>query len=122
MTPDDFRRLVLAHRGVVEGAHHGHADFRVNGKVIASLRTQAGAQTGAPKETLAMVRVTPDEQKTLISDAPGVFSPEAGAWGRQGYTRIDLAAADDETVGPAVTMAVRRAATAGRSTRRRDGY
>ena len=107
MTPDDFRRLVLAHRGVVEGAHHGHADFRVNGKVIASLRTQAGAQTGAPKETLAMVRVTPDEQKTLISDAPGVFSPEAGAWGRQGYTRIDLAAADDETVGPAVTMAVR---------------
>jgi hypothetical protein len=98
MTADDFRRLVLAHRDVVEGAHMGHPDFRVHKKVVASLR--ATGERG-------MVKVTPDEQADLIREHPGVFEPEAGAWGRQGCTRVLLEAADAEVVGPAVTMAVR---------------
>lgn len=101
MTPAAFRRLALAHKDVVEGTHHGHADFRVNGKVIASLRTQKGLGD------VGMVKVTPEEQAELIRDHPDTFAPEAGAWGRQGCTRVHLENADAEIVGPAVTMAVR---------------
>ncbi len=101
MTPADFRRLALAHRDVVDGAHQGHADLRVGGKVVASLRTQKDLGE------VGMVKVTPEEQAELVRDHPDVFAPEAGAWGRQGCTRVYLANADAEIVGPAVTMAVR---------------
>lgn len=111
MTPADFRRLALAHRDVVEGSHQGHADFRVGGKVVASLREMEGWKarpTGAPgAQGVGMVKVTPEEQAELVRDHPDVFAPEAGAWGRQGCTRVYLANADAEIVGPAVTMAVR---------------
>ena len=113
VTPDAFRFLALAHRGVVEGQHHGHPDFRVNGKVVASLRPAAAGKSAGLKarpthrQWTAMVKVSPAEQAELIREHPDVFELEAGAWGRQGCTRVHLAAADPEVVGPALTMAVR---------------
>jgi hypothetical protein len=96
MTADDFRRMALAMKGVVEGSHQGHPDFRANGRVVASLR--ATGERG-------MVKLTREDQATLVAEHPEVFEPEAGAWGDQGCTRVLLAPADEESVGWALTRA-----------------
>lgn len=96
MTPDDFRRMALAMKGVVEGSHQGHPDFRSHGRVVASLR--ANGERG-------MVKLTLEDQATLVGEHPQVFEPEAGAWGEQGYTRVWLDKADEESVGWALTRA-----------------
>jgi hypothetical protein len=92
----DFRRIVLGMRDAVEGAHMGHADFRVNGRIFASLNGD---------ETRGMVVLTPDEQRRFIEEHPSAFEPESGAWGRSGCTRVHLQHADDETLGEAATLA-----------------
>lgn len=96
MTADNFRRIALAMKGVIEGSHQGHPDFRANGRVVASLR--ATGERG-------MVKLTHEEQATLVAEHPDVFEPEAAAWGDQGYTRVWLAKADEELVGWALTRA-----------------
>ena len=63
----------------------GHPDFRISGKIFASL--------GYPDETHGMVKLTPTQQKVAIEDAPEIFEPCAGAWGRGGATSVHLAAA-----------------------------
>lgn len=102
MTANDFRRIALAMKDAVEGAHMGHPDFRAGGKIFASLHT--GDKTG-------MVKLTPDDQERFVRDYPGTFQPESGAWGRQGCTRVTLATADEEAVGEALTLARRNVAT-----------
>ena len=75
----------------------GHADFRAaNGRIFASLTED---------EKRAMAILPPEQQERFITDASGVFVPAAGAWGRQGCTMIDLAKADEEIVGEALTLA-----------------
>ncbi len=96
MTAADFRQMALAIKGVTEGAHQGHPDFRAHGRVVASLR--ATGERG-------MVKLASEDQATLISEHPAVFEAEAGAWGDQGYTRVWLAEADAESVGWALTRA-----------------
>jgi hypothetical protein len=96
MTPTAFRRIALALPGAVEGAHMGHPDFRVNDRVFASIH---------PDPVFAMVKLTPDEQERFLSEHPATFSPENGAWGRAGCTRVLLASADEDSVGEAMTLA-----------------
>ena len=97
MNARTFRKIVLGLDGVVEGAHMGHADFRAaNGRIFASLTED---------EKKGMANLPPHQQERFIADAPGVFVPAAGAWGRQGCTMIDLARADEEMVGEALTLA-----------------
>lgn len=110
MTAADFRKMALAMKGVVEGAHHGHPDFRVNGKIMASLHS-SGAR--------GMVLLTPEQQADLVREHPRVFTPENGAWGLKGATRVDLAAVDDETLGLALTLAKGNVEAPGPSPRRR---
>lgn len=71
MTDDDFRDLALAFDGVVEGAHMGHPDFRVNNRIFASLRHDG---------TTAMVKITPEQQAVLLHEHPKAFVPSPGAW------------------------------------------
>jgi hypothetical protein len=78
---DAFRRLALALPGAVEGAHMGHPDFRVGGKVFASL---------APDGSWGMVKLTPAQQAERVAAAPDVFGVFAGAWGRAGCTKLLL--------------------------------
>ncbi len=92
----DFRRIVLGMRDAIEGAHMGHPDFRVNGRIFASLNHD---QTGG------MVVLTPDQQQTFVREHPSMFQPESGAWGRSGCTRVHLEAVDEETLGEALTVA-----------------
>lgn len=100
MTGARFRRMVLALDGASEGAHMGHADFRVAGRVFASLDRD---------ERVGSMHLPPDDQQRWLDACPDVFTPASGAWGRQGWTKVSLAAAEDEAVGEAVSVAIRHA-------------
>lgn len=102
MTPDDFRRLALQLPEAVEQEHGKHPDFRVRGKVFATL--------GWPNEEWGVVRLSPDEQELRISAQPRVFEPVAGAWGRRGYTKIRLSEASELDLRSALHAAWRNLA------------
>jgi hypothetical protein len=55
-----------------------------------------------------MVSLSPEEQARFIEEAPTMFEPVAGAWGRGGATSVILAKADQEIVGEALTLAWQR--------------
>jgi YjbR protein len=97
----DFRRIVLGMDGASEGAHMGHPDFRGHGRIFATLNAE---------ETRGVVMLTPEQQQTFLSDHPAMFEAGPGAWGRSGSTWIVLDAADEDTVGEAVTLAWQNAA------------
>lgn len=102
MTTKTFRRIALGMDGAIESAHMGHPDFRANGKIFATLQ---GNDRG-------MVKLTPEQQNKFVADYPDAFLPESGAWGRQGCTRVLLAAAEEEPVGEAMTLAWQKASLA----------
>jgi hypothetical protein len=96
MRANDFRRVALGMEGAVEGAHMGHPDFRVNGRIFATLHRD---------QAFGMVALTPDQQAQFMRDHPDAFSPENGAWGRAGSTKVRLASVHEETLGEALTLA-----------------
>jgi hypothetical protein len=97
MTIADFRRLALALPEAVESTHMNHPDFRVRGKIFATL--------GYPETGWGMVKLGAAQQKRLVEREPRVFVPAAGAWGRAGATTVLLKAADKATVGKALAAA-----------------
>jgi hypothetical protein len=99
MTADDFRRLALSLQDAIERAHMGHPDFRVNGRIFASLHSQ---------DRFGMVTLTPEEQRIVMKHDPGMFEPSAGAWGRQGCTNVRLAEAEEGPVRAALILAWER--------------
>ena len=92
-----FRRIALSLPGAKERAHMNHPDFRVNGRIFATL--------GYPDTNWGMVALTPEEQQEFVKEYPTVFKPVNGAWGRQGATLVHLDVADEETLGRAITLA-----------------
>lgn len=105
MTAARFRHLALGLKDVVEDAHHGHPDFRVAGRIFATL--------GYPDKNWGMVVLTPERQRAFVRDHPGIFVPAAGAWGAQGSTTVRLDAVDEEALGEAMTVAWRNAVEKG---------
>ncbi len=101
MTADEFRQLALDLPEAVEGAHMGHADFRVRGKIFATL---------GPEEDWGMVKLKADTQGMFVRSEPAVFQPFAGTWGRRGCTRIALAVAREPSVRQALIAAWRNTA------------
>ena len=101
MTESDFRRIALGMKNAMEGAHMDHPDFRVNGRIFATLH---------PDRQWGMVKLTPEQQQGFVRDLPAVFKPEAGAWGRQGCTAVRLDKVDEEALGEALTLAWRNVA------------
>ena len=99
MTADGFRRIALGLEGARESAHHGHPDFRVAGRIFATL--------GYPDRKWGMVNLTPGQQRTWVSEHPDAFVPVKGKWGEQGSTTVRLGAVDEETLGEALTLAWR---------------
>jgi hypothetical protein len=97
MTSNDFRRLALSFPETSEQAHMDHPDFRVAGKIFATL--------GYPEGGWAMVKLTPIEQGMVMRAHPGVFEPCAGAWGRRGATNVRLKTARKHTVRRALLAA-----------------
>jgi len=102
MTPAQFRRLALSLPGVIESSHMHHPDFRVGGKIFATL--------GYPDKDRGMVVVPAEEQAKLIKAHPKMFAPAKGAWGRQGSTIVRLDGVDASTVRSALKIAWRNKA------------
>ena len=102
MTPNEFRKLALGFPEAIESAHMRHPDFRVGGRIFATL--------GYPDEHAAMVKLSPEEQNEFVRTNPGVFTQVKGAWGRQGATNINLPAATIKIVREALTAAWRNTA------------
>jgi predicted DNA-binding protein (MmcQ/YjbR family) len=96
MTGDDFREISLALEGTAEAAHMGHPDFRVNGRIFATLDAA---------ERRGVVKLSPEEQRAVLRRGAAGFEPAPGAWGRQGWTAIRLDVADLSVVRGAVLLA-----------------
>jgi hypothetical protein len=105
MTIGEFRKLALEIPMAVERSHMNHPDFRVAGKIFASL--------GVPDANWGMVKLTPEQQRAFIKKAPRVFKPSSGAWGRQGYTNVYLASAKVSIVRAALDVATTNVSRAG---------
>src|SRR3954463_3182797 len=102
MTAAQFRKLALILPEVTERAHMHHPDFRVGGKIFATL--------GYPDKEHGMVVLPPEEQARLLKSYPKVFEPAAGAWGKRGSTSVRLDAADKTTLQSAIKIAWRKRA------------
>src|SRR6186713_3071803 len=90
MTPAQFRKLALRLSEVSESAHMDHPDFRVGGKIFATL--------GYPDKEHGMVVLPVGEQAQFIRDYPKVFAPAKGAWGKRGSTTVRLENIDEATL------------------------
>jgi hypothetical protein len=97
LTANDFRRLALALPETEERAHMSHPDFRVAGKIFATL--------GYPDKAHGMVKLSPEEQHEFSKDYPEIFTPVKGAWGRRGATSVNLIAAKKEILRKAIAAA-----------------
>lgn len=96
MTANQFRRMALGLKDAVEGAHMGHPDFRVGGRIFATLHAD---------NLHGMVTVPTDHQAKIVREFPEAFLPENGAWGRAGSTRVRLGKVDEDALGEAMTLA-----------------
>jgi len=102
MTAREFRRFALSLPDVSEAAHLGHPDFRVAGRIFATL--------GYPRPSWGTVKLTLHQQALLVGTQPAAFRPVPGAWGRAGYTNVRLRVADADAVRGALVMAWRNRA------------
>ena len=103
MTPAQFRQLALGFSGSTESAHMNHPDFRVAGKIFATL--------GYPDKDHGVVVLPPEEQSRLLDAYPNVFTPAKGAWGKRGCTIVRLEAVNRSTLRAALQIAWRRGRT-----------
>lgn len=101
MTESEFRKLALSFAGTEESAHMGHPDFRVGGKVFATLQ---------PAKGMGMVSLSTEQQEIFIKVAPEIFEPVPGGWGRKGATYVRLSAASKKIVRDALSSAWRNRA------------
>ena len=97
MTPADFRRIALSLDGAEESSHMGAADFRVGGRIFATLASQS--------QGYGNLMLTLEHQAAFIDGRPDLFLPIHGGWGRMGMTHIRLAEADEDTLTGALHTA-----------------
>jgi hypothetical protein len=90
MNIQDFRRLALSLPGAEESSHMGSPDFRVGGRIFATL---AAAKLG-----YGNIMITPEQQAAFVDELPEIFIPVPGGWGRGGATHVNLAAANEDVV------------------------
>jgi hypothetical protein len=97
MTPADFRRIALSLEGAEEGSHMGSPDFRVGGRIFATLASE--------KQGYGNLMLTPEQQAAFVEEQPEIFLPIAGGWGRMGATHIRLAEANEDVLTGALRAA-----------------
>src|ERR1700689_1199194 len=99
MKASDFRRIALSFEGAAEGSHMGAADFRVGGRIFATLAHE--------RQGYGNLMLTPEQQAAFVGELPEIFVPIAGGWGRMGMTHIRLAAATEDVLAGALRTAWR---------------
>jgi len=97
MNARDFKRISLSFEGAEEGSHMGAVDFRVGGKIFATL--------AAVKQGYGNLMMTPEQQQAFVEELPEVFLPAHGGWGRNGATHIRLAEASEDVLTGALHTA-----------------
>jgi hypothetical protein len=102
MTADEFRRIALSFPDAIEASHMGHADFRVGGRIFATL--------GYPSDGFGVVMLSPADQDLIMRDHPKTFARAAGKWGASGSTTVALRGADTGAVTSALEAAWRKRA------------
>jgi hypothetical protein len=102
LTAADFRRIALSLPEAVEGSHFQQADFRVGGKIFATLALEF--------EGYGVLLLAPEQQAGMVEDEPKIFSPVPGGWGRKGATRVALAHVPADILQGALKAAWRRKA------------
>jgi hypothetical protein len=113
MTAEDFRRMALSLEGAEEGTHMGAVDFRVGGRIFATLASVA--------QGYGNLMLTPELQAQFVSEAPEIFLPVTGGWGRMGATHIRLAQAHPDVLAGALRAAWQVRVTKNGATRTRRG-
>jgi hypothetical protein len=117
MDADDFRRIALSLSGAEESSHMGAPDFRVGGRIFATLASQ--------KQGYGNLMLTREYQAAFVEELPAVFLPIAGGWGRMGITHIRLAAANEDVLAGALRTAwklrVDKNAKPGRASKKKPG-
>jgi hypothetical protein len=101
ITSDEYRSMALALPEAIESSHLGTVDFRVRGKIFATL---------SDKTERAVLKLTPEQQAMLTDAEPVIFSSVGGAWGGYGWTYLNFTAADPITARSALAMAWRNVA------------
>jgi len=101
LTPAKFATIALGFPEAVQGAHFDVTDFRVRGKLFATLREKDGR---------AVLKLAPDQQKLLMETAGGQFVPASGSWGLKGWTQVMLDRVDEGTMRHAMAIAWRTVA------------
>src|ERR1700736_6442413 len=99
MNAKDFRRIALSLEGAEEGSHMGAPDFRVGGRIFATLASEA--------QGYGNLMLTPEQQAAFVEELPEIFLPIHGGWGRMGATHIRLAAASEDVLLGALQTAWR---------------
>ena len=97
MDANDFRRIALSLEGAEEGSHMGSPDFRVGGRIFATLAAQ--------KLGYGNLMLTREQQAGFVAERPDLFLPIAGGWGRMGMTHIRLAEANEDLLAGALRTA-----------------
>jgi hypothetical protein len=97
MNAADFRRIALSLEGAEEGSHMGAVDFRVGGRIFATLASVS--------QGYGNLMLTPEQQAAFVAEEPEVFLPIAGGWGRMGATHVRLAAANEDLLAGALRTA-----------------
>ena len=92
-----FRRIALSLEGAEEGSHMGHPDFRVNGRIFATLAAAA--------QGYGNLLLTPEEQSGFVEELPEIFVPVAGGWGKNGATHVRLAVVTEDVLTGALRTA-----------------
>jgi hypothetical protein len=114
MNVNDFRRIALSFEGTKESSHMGSPDFRVDGRIFATL--------ASAKHGFGNLMLTVEQQAAFVEELPEVFVPVAGGWGRMGMTHIRLAVADEEVLAGALRTAWKlRVEKNAKSGTKRDG-
>jgi len=97
MTAADFRRIALSLEGVEEYSHAGLPAFRVGGRKFASLASQV--------DGYGNLMLTLEQQAAFVEEAPEIFLPIPGGWGRMGHTHVRLVAANEDVLAGALRTA-----------------
>ncbi len=97
MNASDFRRIALSFEGAGEGSHMGAADFRVGGRIFATLASIA--------QGYGNIKLTPEQQADFVRELPEVFLPIPGGWGKGGMTHVRLAQVTEDVLEGALRTA-----------------
>ena len=97
MNASDFRRIALSFEGAEEGSHMGAVDFRVGGRIFATLASVS--------QGYGNLMLTPEQQAEFVAEWPNLYLPVAGGWGRNGATHVRLASATEDVLAGALQTA-----------------